>query len=95
MSNLNYSHRNLIDLKSNPAFIDWISTIEERLESIRRQLEVSGKETLIIRNEDGSAKNFVFGHDYLQGAVAELRYVLTLADIQDRDLLIEVEQEGD
>ena len=96
MSNdLNYSQRDLLDLKNSPAFIDWRATLIDRLESMRRQLEVSGKETVIIRDQHGIATNYVFGHDYLQGAIAEIRFALALTDIQEMDLKLTQEESED
>lgn len=83
---VSYSERDLNELKANPAFRDWIVTITTRLESVRQQIETCGKDTTVIRDEAGRKINFVAGFDYLQGAIAELRFVLNLTGLQQADL---------
>lgn len=89
---IKYTQRDIDNLKVNPAFKDWIGTLTERLDSVRRQLEVSGKESIQLRDERGIMVNFVAGHDYLQGQINEIRFILALTDIQSADLQYAVEQ---
>lgn len=83
---MEYNERQIEELKNNPVFVDWTETLKARLVSIQEQLEVAGKETIIIRDETGKRINFVAGHDWLQGAVAQLRFVLQLTDVQQLEL---------